>query len=369
MKVFGVGGSVRDELLGLPVSDRDWVVVGSTPEEMIRRGFRPVGADFPVFLHPETHEEYALARTERKTAPGYRGFTFHASPQVSLEEDLRRRDLTINAMARAEDGTLVDPFGGEADLKRRILRHVSEAFTEDPVRILRVARFAARLDFRVADETLGLMQRMVASGEADHLVPERVWQEVSRGLMEPRPGRMFQVLADCNALERVLPEVATLARHLGQPAIARRLDAAATEGLALPERFALLTVGLDEAAVQQLARRINAPTESRDLAVLAAREGKAVQGAGGLEAEALLALLERCDAFRRPDRLERLLRVAALASPSGTVSAPEPAARIAAGLAAARAVDAAEVARQSPGDVARALHGARVARIASDTGR
>lgn len=184
MKTYVVGGAVRDQLLGLDVQDRDHVVVGATPEEMARRGFKPVGADFPVFLHPETHEEYALARTERKTAPGYKGFTFHASPDVTLEEDLARRDLTINAMARGAEGELVDPHGGERDLRAGILRHVSDAFAEDPVRILRVARFAARFGFAVAPETLALMRRMVEAGEADALVPERVWQEVARGLME-----------------------------------------------------------------------------------------------------------------------------------------------------------------------------------------
>ncbi|HET9651511.1 MAG TPA: multifunctional CCA tRNA nucleotidyl transferase/2'3'-cyclic phosphodiesterase/2'nucleotidase/phosphatase, partial [Usitatibacter sp.] len=207
MKTYVVGGAVRDELLGLAVQDRDHVVVGSSPEEMIRLGFRPVGADFPVFLHPQTQEEYALARTERKTGRGYRGFAFHAAPDVTLEDDLRRRDLTINAMARAEDGTLVDPYGGEADLRRGTLRHVSEAFAEDPVRILRVARFAARFGFAVAPGTMELMQRMVRAGEADALVPERVWQELARGLMEKSPSRMLAVLRECGALARVLPEL------------------------------------------------------------------------------------------------------------------------------------------------------------------
>src|SRR5687768_2708624 len=220
MKTYLVGGSVRDELLGLPVQDRDHVVVGADPAEMERLGFRPVGADFPVFLHPETHEEYALARTERKTAPGYKGFAFHAAPEVTLEEDLRRRDLTINAMARAEDGTLVDPYGGERDLRAGILRHVSEAFAEDPVRILRVARFAARFGFAIAPETLELMRRMVLDGEADALVPERVWQELSRGLQEKMPSRMLAVLVECEALERVLPE---LEASFARPEVPERL--------------------------------------------------------------------------------------------------------------------------------------------------
>ena len=208
MKAYVVGGAVRDELLGRPASDRDWVVVEATPEAMMAEGFLAVGRDFPVFLHPETREEYALARTERKSAPGYRGFVVHADPGVTLEDDLRRRDLTINAMARDEDGRLVDPFGGLADLQAGVLRHVSEAFAEDPVRILRLARFAARFArFRVADETLALMRQMVEVGEVDALVPERVWQELSRGLMEERPSRMFEVLRDCGALARLLPEV------------------------------------------------------------------------------------------------------------------------------------------------------------------
>jgi len=197
VKAYVVGGAVRDELLGLPIKDKDHVVVGATPEEMVKRGFKPVGKDFPVFLHPATHEEYALARTERKSGRGYKGFTVHASPDVTLEDDLRRRDLTINAMAKSGEGTLIDPFGGKRDLENRVLRHVSEAFAEDPVRILRVARFAARFGFRVHEKTMDLMRRMVASGEADYLVPERVWQEFSRGLAEKHPERMFQVLEDC----------------------------------------------------------------------------------------------------------------------------------------------------------------------------
>ncbi|MGZ5072476.1 MAG: multifunctional CCA addition/repair protein, partial [Usitatibacter sp.] len=240
MKIYRVGGSVRDELLGIAVQDHDYVVVGADPAEMAKRGFRPVGSDFPVFLHPQTHEEYALARTERKTAPGYRGFAFHAAPDVTLEEDLRRRDLTINAMARGEDGALVDPYGGESDLRAGVLRHVSDAFAEDPVRILRVARFAARFGFAVAPETLALMRSMVESGEADALVPERVWQELARGLMEKSPSRMIAVLRECAALARILPE---LDRSFERPDVperlARRLDCAGQRALPLPVRFAL----------------------------------------------------------------------------------------------------------------------------------
>jgi tRNA nucleotidyltransferase (CCA-adding enzyme) len=208
MKIFTVGGAVRDELLGLPVQDRDYVVVGASPDEMLAKGFRPVGKDFPVFLHPKNHEEYALARTERKTGPGYTGFAFHAAPEVTLEEDLARRDLTINAIARGEEGSLIDPYQGVADIAARVLRHVGPAFVEDPVRILRVARFAARFtDFSVAPETLVLMREMVANGEVDHLVAERVWQEFAKGLMEARPSRMFDVLRECGALARLLPEL------------------------------------------------------------------------------------------------------------------------------------------------------------------
>src|SRR5258708_26305118 len=264
MKVYSVGGSVRDELLGLSVQDRDHVVVGADPDEMIGLGYRPVGADFPVFLHPETHEEYALARTERKTAPGYRGFAFHAARDVTLEDDLKRRDLTINAMARAADGTLVDPHGGERDLRAGILRHVSASFAEDPVRILRVARFAARFGFAVAPETMALMRRMVEAGEADALIAERVWQELARGLMEKRPSRLIAVLAECGALGRVMPELARSFTHPDAPErLARRIDTAADRGHVLAVRYALLLLDLhvDEAAA--LPGRLNPPRDAR----------------------------------------------------------------------------------------------------------
>ena len=251
MEIYCVGGAIRDELLGLPVKDRDWVVVGATPETLLAEGYKPVGKDFPVFLHPRSHEEYALARTERKTAPGYAGFVFHTDPSVTLEEDLARRDLTINAIARGDDGVLVDPFHGRRDLADGIFRHVSPAFAEDPVRILRLARFAARFaEFRVAPETLDLMRGMVAAGEVDALVPERVWQEIARGLMEARPSRMIQVLRDCGALARLLPEVD---RMFGIPQPAQHhpevdcgahlllvLDEAAATGQPLAVRFACL---------------------------------------------------------------------------------------------------------------------------------
>jgi tRNA nucleotidyltransferase (CCA-adding enzyme) len=362
MKIFAVGGSLRDELLGLPVADRDWVVVGATPEEMAARGFRPVGSDFPVFLHPETHEEYALARTERKTAPGYRGFAFHASPEVTLEEDLRRRDLTINAIARGEDGVLVDPYGGAEDLRKGILRHVSEAFAEDPVRILRVARFAARFGFSVAPETMALLRRMVSAGEADHLVPERVWQEIARGLQEPRPARMVAVLRECGALARVLPEVEAQAAGDGGALLAARLEACTASGL--PLRFACLTLGLAPEAVASLCERINAPGECRDLAGLAARERAAVEGAGALGAEPLLALLERTDSFRRPERLERLMEVCECDLRARSLARQVPRQRLLAAREAALQVDAATVAREHPRAVPAAIHAARAARIA-----
>jgi len=298
VKTYVVGGAVRDELLGLPIKDRDHVVVGATPEEMVRLGYKPVGKDFPVFLHPVTHEEYALARTERKSGRGYKGFKVYASPEVTLEQDLRRRDLTINAIAKDdENNRLIDPFGGAADLKKGVLRHVSEAFAEDPVRILRVARFAARFGFGVAPETMKLMKAMVRSGEADYLVAERVWQEFAKGLMEAHPQRMFEVLKTSGVQAKLLPELKKV------PALAG----------SLPVRFARLAWGLREAQAQALARRLRAPNEARDLALLAAKHGKALPAAK--KPEALLDLLTRTDAFRRPERFAELLEVARLAAP------------------------------------------------------
>ncbi len=364
MRIYRVGGSVRDELLALPVQDHDHVVVGADPAEMLRRGFKPVGADFPVFLHPETHEEYALARTERKTGPGYKGFSFHAAPEVTLEDDLRRRDLTINAMARGEDGVLVDPHGGAADLRSGILRHVSEAFEEDPVRILRVARFAARFGFTIAPETLALMRRMVERGEADALVPERVWQEVARGLMEATPSRMIAVLRECGALARALPELDASFTRPGMPeAAARRIDCAASRGLDLPARYALLLLDLVAEEATGLGRRINAPADCRETATAAGRE-RGELGAPTLDAESTLALLERCDAFRRPERLQRLLEVAECDLGIEAASLP---ARFAldAALQAARAVEAGAIARDNPDDVPGAVRRARLAAIAS----
>ena len=337
MKAYIVGGAVRDRLLGLPVQDRDWVVVGATPEALREQGYVPVGADFPVFLHPETKEEYALARTERKTAPGYRGFAFHAAPEVTLEEDLQRRDLTINAIAERADGSLVDPWGGARDLEARVLRHVSPAFAEDPVRILRLARFAARFtDFHVAPETMALMRLMVEAGEADALVPERVWREVSRGLMEAKPSRMLETLRACGALARVLPEVDRL---FGVPQRADYhpevdtgvhlmmvLDMAARLAAPLEVRYACLGhdlgkgttpadvlpqhIGHEQRSVElvrALSERLRVDNACRALAELTAREHGNVHRSGEFGAAAIARLLDRCDALRRPDRFAGLL--------------------------------------------------------------
>jgi tRNA nucleotidyltransferase (CCA-adding enzyme) len=365
MKIYAVGGAVRDELLGQDVQDRDYVVVGADPAELLARGFKPVGADFPVFLHPQTHEEYALARTERKTGPGYKGFAFHAAPDVTLEDDLRRRDLTINAMARAEDGTLVDPYGGEADLKAGTLRHVSDAFAEDPVRILRVARFAARFGFSIAPATLELMRTMVARGEADALVPERVWQELARGLMERTPSRMIAVLRECGALARVLPELDAAFPDPRVPeSTAARLDRAAHRGYALPVRFALLVLDVPADEAMALAGRVNAPAECRDLARIAILEREVLGPDAPADAETLLQVLERSDAFRRPERLERLLEVAECDS-HATRESFAPRIALQRALAAARTVDAGRIARDNPADVAEAVRRARLVAIAA----
>ncbi len=343
MKKYVVGGVVRDELLGLPVADRDWVVVGATPEDMVRQGFRPVGKDFPVFLHPETHEEYALARTERKSGRGYKGFTVYAAPDVTLEADLARRDLTINAMARDEAGRLIDPYGGEKDLRAGVLRHVSEAFEEDPVRILRVARFVARLGFRIAPETQALMRRMVDSGEADHLVAERVWQEFGRGLMEKHPARMLEVLAECGLAARLLPELKNERAAL---------ERAAAAGAVLPVRFAVLCWGLEEPAVRALCERLRAPNEDLELALIASRCRPLL---GARAPDELLDLLKRADAIRRPERFALLLQAVRLADPAAELVTVETA------FAAAAAVDAGAIARESPADI-----GARVERARAE---
>jgi tRNA nucleotidyltransferase (CCA-adding enzyme) len=373
VKIYAVGGAVRDELLGLPVSDRDYVVVGATPEDLERLGFKPVGKDFPVFLHPETHEEYALARTERKVARGYKGFQIHAAPDVTLEQDLERRDLTINALARDEEGRLIDPFGGAADLERGLLRHVSPAFVEDPVRILRVARFAARFGFAVAPETLALMRSMVAEGEADALVAERVWQEFSRGLMEGDPALMFAVLAEAGLLGKLMPEIG-LAFERGRPAndaareLVGALECAAAERLGIAPRYALLALrapSLEDA--RKLTERLKAPGECRDLALLAHRYAGAVGHAPHASAPDLIDLLERCDAFRRPERFDELLALCACAERGkrgwGPVPYP-PGAVLRRALAAAAAVDAAAIAsRGDKSGIAARIRRARVAAI------
>jgi tRNA nucleotidyltransferase (CCA-adding enzyme) len=366
VKTYRVGGAVRDELLGLPVKDHDYVVVGADPEAMLKQGFKPVGADFPVFLHPETHEEYALARTERKTGPGYKGFRFHAAPDVTLEDDLRRRDLTINAMARAEDGTLIDPHGGARDLKAGLLRHVSPAFAEDPVRILRVARFAARFGFAVAPETLALMQSMVSAGEADALVAERVWQEVSRGLMEKAPSRMLAVLRECGALARVLPELdAALSAPDVPERLAARIDHAAARGNSLASRYALLVLDLAAGAAQSLAARINVPVDCRDLARLAIQERELLAGADSLDAESTLGLIERADLLRRPERLERLAEVAEADHPGEARRGEAMRRALTRALEASRSVDAGAIARAYPEDIPGAVRRARLAAIAA----
>jgi len=324
VRIYRVGGSVRDEILGRAVADHDFVVVGATPEIMLASGFRPVGRDFPVFLHPETQEEYALARTERKQGTGHRGFAFFASPEVTLEDDLARRDLTINAMARDDQGRLIDPYGGARDLEVGVLRHVSPAFAEDPLRVLRVARFAARFGFSVAPETMRLMRAIVASGELATLAAERVWQELAKGLTEPRPSRMIETLRDSGALGVLLPEVDRLFGDARGAHLLRALDHAAARGFALPVRYAVLlqTLAADgsgaasagaanRARASRLAdgvsERLRAPSEARDLARLAARHRSTVHGAGGLRPAEWLDLLAAADALRRPERLDGLV--------------------------------------------------------------
>ncbi|GAA5785326.1 multifunctional CCA addition/repair protein [Chitiniphilus shinanonensis] len=358
MKIYKVGGAVRDRLLGLPVKDVDWVVVGADAAQMEAQGFRPVGKDFPVFLHPRTQEEYALARTERKSGRGYKGFTVFADPSVTLEEDLARRDLTINAMAEDEQGNVIDPFGGRDDLRDRLLRHVSPAFAEDPVRILRLARFAARFGFAVAPETLALMQGMVTDGEADHLVAERVWQELARGLMEARPSAMFDVLCRCGALARVAPELDALWQVPDRgERVMRVLDYTAAQEQPLAIRYASLCARLgdgeaaqDEAAlVEALSKRLRAPSECRDLALMARRERQTIHHASTLDADALLALFGRTDALRKPERFAQLLDVCAadLRADDATLAYPQ-AAHLLRLLDAARGVDAGAVAKACP---------------------
>jgi tRNA nucleotidyltransferase (CCA-adding enzyme) len=398
LKIYAVGGAVRDELLGLPVQDRDWVVVGAAPEEMAARGFKPVGKDFPVFLHPETREEYALARTERKTAPGYKGFVFHTDAAVTIEEDLARRDLTINAIAKAEEGSFIDPYHGRDDLAAKVLRHVSPAFVEDPVRVLRVARFAARFtDFTVAAETMALMRTMVDDGEVDHLVPERVWQELSRGLMEAKPSRMFEVLRGSGALKKILRE---LDRLWGVPQradyhpevdtgvhVMMVIDMAAKLNLSLPARFAALTHDLGKGTTPAdvlprhighemrsvsllgpLCERLRVPVECRELALLVARFHGDIYKIDQLRRTTAVTILERCDVFRRPERFEELLG-ACEADYRGRLGFeardfPQSQAWRHA-VAAARSVDAGAIARacQDPAQIPLRVHEARVSAV------
>jgi len=394
VKIYRVGGSVRDELLGLPVKDHDYVVVGSDAEEMVRLGFRPVGKDFPVFLHPETNDEYALARTERKTARGYKGFSIYAAPDVTLEQDLARRDLTINAMARDDRGILIDPHGGARDLKAAVLRHVSPAFVEDPVRVLRVARFAARFGFEIAPETLELMRAMVAAGEVDHLIPERAWQELSRGLMGRRPSLMIEALRDCGALARILPELDALFGVPQPPQYHPEVDTglhtllvidqAATRDFPLTVRFAALTHDLGKGAtppeewpshigheargvelIADVCERLRVPNDCRDLAVLDARYHGEIHRAQELRPVTVVKLFEKTDALRRPDRFELLLDACACdfhGRPGFDARPYEPGVLLRKALAAARAVDAGAIAQEQTeaAKIAAAVHEARM---------
>ena len=402
METFLVGGSVRDGLLGLPVVDRDWVVVGATPQQMLDLGFRAVGRDFPVFLHPVTQEEHALARTERKSGPGYRGFVVQASPDVTLAEDLARRDLTINAIARDGAGTLIDPHHGVRDIQARVLRHVSDAFAEDPVRILRLARFAARFtDFTVAPETLALARGMVDAGEVDALVAERVWQELAKGLSEREPSRMFQVLRDCGALAKVLPEVDCLF-GVPQPVahhpeidtgvhVMMAIDLAAREQAPLPVRFALLVHDLGKGTtppaewprhvaheqrgvplVDALCRRLRVPSECHDLARLVARFHTDVHRALELRPATVLKVIEGSDGMRRPERFLQMLQACEFDARGrlGLASLPYPQrARMQAALEAARGIDAGAIARTSERDrIAEEVRRARLAAVAAAIG-
>jgi tRNA nucleotidyltransferase (CCA-adding enzyme) len=387
VKIYCVGGAVRDRLLGLPVQDQDWVVVGSTPEDMVAQGFQPVGKDFPVFLHPKTHEEYALARTERKTARGYQGFAVYAAPDVTLEQDLLRRDFTINAIAEDGDGNLIDPHNGITDLRAGVLRHVSSAFNEDPVRILRAARFAARFGFSIAPETLVLMRDMVSNGEVDALVAERVWQELARGLMEKNPSRFFETLRSCDALSKIIPEVDSL---FGVPQPENHhpeidcgihtmmvVDDAAQHVYALEVRFAALTHDLGKATtpkdilprhighesrsvelVKKLSQRLRVPSECRDLALLAARYHGDIHRANELRAETIIKLFQSADAWRRPERFAQLLQACSSDARGRTGHEQDdyPQANyLLQLLAVARAVDAGEIAKQCSDSTAIAI--------------
>ncbi|WP_124553885.1 multifunctional CCA addition/repair protein [Methylophilus methylotrophus] len=400
MQIYQVGGAVRDSLLGLPVKDRDYVVVGATPDQMVAAGYRPVGKDFPVFLHPHTQQEYALARTERKTAKGYKGFSVYADPEVTLEEDLARRDFTINAIAQAEDGSLIDPFHGQADIQKKTLRHVTEAFSEDPVRILRAGRFLARFtDFSVAPETLALMRSMVAAGEVDALVPERVWQEIAKGLMEKQPSRMFEMLRDCGALQVILPE---LNRLWGVPQTAiyhpeidtgihvmMVIDYAAKQGYSLPVRFAALTHDLGKGTtpadvlprhighelrsvdlIREVVARLRVPNDCKDLALVVAKYHGKLHAARQMKASTLLQFLEELDAFRQRGRFEDFLLACECDSRGrlGLENCPlDDAQHLSAALQAAATVDAGAIAKtcHSPAHIKQSVAEARIHAIQS----
>lgn len=338
LEVYCVGGAVRDELLGVPIQDKDYVVVGATPEQMLKRGYKPVGKDFPVFLHPQTHEEYALARTERKTAKGYKGFDIYASPEVTLEQDLSRRDFTMNAIAKSADGEFIDPFNGQEDIKNKIIRHVSPAFVEDPVRILRAARFCARFtDFKIAPETLDLMRQLVSNGEIDALVPERVWQEMSRGLMESKPSRMFERLRECGALKAIFPELDQL-WGVPQPPqhhpevdtgihVMMVIDYAAKQNFTLPVRFAALTHDLGKGTtakevlprhighelrsvdlLKDVCKRLRVPNDCKQLANIVAKFHGKLHAVSHMKPGTILTFLTELDAFRQPERFTDFLK-------------------------------------------------------------
>ncbi len=396
-RIYCVGGAVRDRLLGLPVQDHDWVVVGGTPEAMVAQGFQPVGKDFPVFLHPQTHEEYALARTERKTARGYKGFAVYAAPDVTLEQDLLRRDFTINAIAEDADGKLIDPHNGIADLRAGVLRHVGDAFGEDPVRILRGARFAARFGFTIAPETLALMRDMVDNGEVDALVAERVWQELARGLMENKPSRFFETLRSCGALAKIIPELDAL---FGIPQPAQHhpeidcgihtmlvVDDAARHDYPLEVRFAALMHDLGKATtpkeilprhighelrgvelVKRLAQRLRVSGECSDLALLAARYHGDIHRAFEMRADTIIRLFQSADAWRRPERFAQLLQACASDARGRTgreQDAYPQADYLLRLLAAARAVDGGEIASRcaESSTIAAAVQRARISAI------
>ena len=394
MEIYAVGGSVRDELLGLPVKDKDYVVTGSSPEEMVRLGYKPIGKDFPVFLHPETHEEYALARTERKTAKGYKGFQVYAAPEVTLEQDLARRDLTINAIARDMSGKLIDPYRGAEDLRQGVLRHVSPAFVEDPVRVLRVARFAARYDFRIAGETLQLMKEMAHRGEIDALVAERVWQELAKGLMEAKPSRMFESLRAAHALQKILPEVDALF-GVPQPEahhpeidtgvhVMMVIDFAAQQNYALPVRFAALTHDLGKGTtppeewprhiahearsvelVKSVCQRLRVPNDCRELALITAKYHGDAHRALELRPQTLLKLLKVTDAFRQEQRFRAFLQACESDSRGRKGYSERPyrqADYLLGALKTALQVDAGEIAKNltEPAAIAKAVDDARL---------